>query len=216
MRSPMWFARLCDSGGMHVGILGGTGPAGAINATLGEGTATNCWGGPQNNGQATNGLEGSYGYNSWLYYLGYPDNTNGDSGAVGNIGGTWNGSTANSTFGGQPLAAYWWSVGGYTAGVPSTSIPVFLDAVWPDGYPLSSDLNAPTPAFSIYNAGMTTGNKEGEMLRFCVARHGSSNTNVVYLDGHAETISLRQLWQLQWYRSWQPPIPSLYPVLPTK
>jgi len=28
VRSPMWFARLCDSGGMHVGILGGTGPAG--------------------------------------------------------------------------------------------------------------------------------------------------------------------------------------------
>jgi prepilin-type processing-associated H-X9-DG protein len=36
-----------------------------------------------------------------------------------------------------------------------------------------------------------------EMDRFCIARHGQS-INIVFFDGHAETVPLANLWGLQW------------------
>jgi prepilin-type processing-associated H-X9-DG protein len=35
------------------------------------------------------------------------------------------------------------------------------------------------------------------MCRVCMERHGLA-INVVFLDGHAATVPLAQLWQLQW------------------
>jgi prepilin-type processing-associated H-X9-DG protein len=37
----------------------------------------------------------------------------------------------------------------------------------------------------------------GQMGRFCIARHGQA-TNIVFLDGHAETVALADLWSLKW------------------
>jgi prepilin-type processing-associated H-X9-DG protein len=35
------------------------------------------------------------------------------------------------------------------------------------------------------------------MTRICMARHGRA-INVVFFDGHAETVNLPDLWGLQW------------------
>jgi prepilin-type processing-associated H-X9-DG protein len=37
----------------------------------------------------------------------------------------------------------------------------------------------------------------GGLRRFCIARHGRA-VNMVFLDGHAETVELTELWRLRW------------------
>lgn len=36
---------------------------------------------------------------------------------------------------------------------------------------------------------------------FCIPRHGRA-INVLFLDGHARTVPLTELWQLKWNNVW--------------
>jgi prepilin-type N-terminal cleavage/methylation domain-containing protein/prepilin-type processing-associated H-X9-DG protein len=79
-----------------------------------------------------------------------------------------------------------------TAASPATQIPVFADSIWVEASPTSND---PVPAD--LTKGFFDPNGTDMMGRFCIARHGKK-VNVVFLDGHAQTIDLGELWQLQW------------------
>jgi prepilin-type processing-associated H-X9-DG protein len=43
------------------------------------------------------------------------------------------------------------------------------------------------------------------MTRVCLKRHGMA-VNVVFLDGHAETLPLAKLWQLKWSLKFKPTV----------
>jgi prepilin-type processing-associated H-X9-DG protein len=45
------------------------------------------------------------------------------------------------------------------------------------------------------------------MRRMCLARHSGKHINVVFLDGHASMINLRDLWTLPWHKGWKTPNP---------
>ena len=92
----------------------------------------------------------------------------------------------------------------------STRVPVFTDCAWEDGWPAATD--APPP--NLTGGGMDGGLTFHDYLqRFCIARHGKA-INVAFLDGHAETVQLRDLWTLKWNGLWQ--VPEPLPTLPTK
>jgi prepilin-type N-terminal cleavage/methylation domain-containing protein len=96
--------------------------------------------------------------------------------------------------------------------------PMFVDAVWPDLWPLETDL-APSNLF--------TGQADpsnGTMGRCCIARHGSGSlkihavnttqplpnatVNACFSDGHAASVKLEDLWTLVWHNNgWQTPSP---------
>lgn len=79
-------------------------------------------------------------------------------------------------------------------------IPVFLDGMWFGAWPRSTD-PAPTDVQAGYSGAATP----PHMGRVCIARHPVDRTNAVFLDGHGETITLRDLWLLRWSENYVAP-----------
>jgi len=69
----------------------------------------------------------------------------------------------------------------------SSDVPAFADSGWVDTWPYDTD--APGDLV-IANGGM--------MPRVCIKRHNNRFCNVSFLDGHAESVLLPNLWKLKW------------------
>jgi prepilin-type N-terminal cleavage/methylation domain-containing protein/prepilin-type processing-associated H-X9-DG protein len=122
------------------------------------------------------GQPGSYGMNSWL-------NPNYVSGGVLHGGGTeWGYDYPQDTITFPVLN--------------STMVPSFADANWLNGWPLDTD----APSSNLNDAGQTN---PDTLPRYCTNRHGRT-TNVLFVDGHAESIDLAGLWKLQWNANFTP------------
>ncbi|HZI30848.1 MAG TPA: prepilin-type N-terminal cleavage/methylation domain-containing protein [Candidatus Binatia bacterium] len=94
--------------------------------------------------------------------------------------------------------------------------PMFTDAIWPDAWPLESDM----PPTDLY-AGQANPARGGYLGRLCIARHGSgglkfhkvniskpmpnATINISFCDSHVEGIRLENLWTLTWHKDWQRP-----------
>ncbi|HMD55456.1 MAG TPA: prepilin-type N-terminal cleavage/methylation domain-containing protein, partial [Phycisphaerae bacterium] len=143
-----------------------------------------------------------------------------DSGETVGNGGFQGGSEPNAApqdFGLASAADDWqvsWTV---SSAPPNNQVPLFTDGIWVDGCPTSLDPPAkyngaatPGTGSNIINARTinTGGSTYGEGLmniaygsgnqsiyRNCVNRH-ASGVNVVFYDGHAESVSLGNLWTL--------------------
>jgi prepilin-type N-terminal cleavage/methylation domain-containing protein/prepilin-type processing-associated H-X9-DG protein len=99
--------------------------------------------------------------------------------------------------------------------------PMFADAVWVDTWPQPSDTPWPNLQTGQHSGG------QGGINVFMIARHGPHrpnrvptvvNTskplpggiNIVFADGHAQAVSLEDLWTLYWKNDWQPPAQRPY------
>ena len=76
-----------------------------------------------------------------------------------------------------------------------TRMPLLGDSVGPYAVPLSQDVVPP----NLSDPGEGSAGIEG----FCINRHRMA-VNILFLDGHAEHVSLVQLWQLQWSEDFLP------------
>jgi prepilin-type processing-associated H-X9-DG protein len=82
-------------------------------------------------------------------------------------------------------------------------VPLFADAVYSQGIPFPTDPPPPSVLNPLPNGwGDTLWGKSMQM--FCIARHGRA-INVVFLDGHASTVPLPELWKLKWSSDYIPP-----------
>jgi prepilin-type N-terminal cleavage/methylation domain-containing protein len=95
-----------------------------------------------------------------------------------------------------------------------TMIPIFVDAMWVDAWPMETDL----PARDLFN-----GDENGQMSRITIPRHSASRSaavrtfdpnnrlpgavNVSFIDNHVESVKLENLWSLYWHKDWQVPAP---------
>jgi prepilin-type N-terminal cleavage/methylation domain-containing protein/prepilin-type processing-associated H-X9-DG protein len=193
----VWF---CPQAPLANAMADGTGKA--INAASGSwGTTTIPWG-PGTEGNMYY-LCGSYGMNGFIYNL---------NNSIQNYGGT----TA-------PEPAYWSGLSGtnyanyfvnpqYTKQASNT--PTFFDCGWHEAYPqnflLSGFPSVDQPPDTLQkvlggcnmlgtpgaNTPVLTADYS-QMCRICMARHGPA-VNVAFMDGHAQTVPLAQLWGLQW------------------
>ena len=75
--------------------------------------------------------------------------------------------------------------------IQAETIPLFLDALRFDLWPLHTDAPAAHP-----NAAWSANN----MARCCIDRH-SGGVNCLFLDGSARKVGLKELWTLKWHRS---------------
>lgn len=95
---------------------------------------------------------------------------------------------------------------------PATT-PIFADAMWVDAWPAEND-RPPT--------NLQTGDRNGiGLTRIALPRHSASpsaasrNFNprsklpgavtVSFMDGHADTVKLENLWKLTWHKNWKEP-----------
>jgi prepilin-type N-terminal cleavage/methylation domain-containing protein/prepilin-type processing-associated H-X9-DG protein len=133
---------------------------------------------------------GSYAINGWLYTI---------QGAS-----TWAGSVNN------------FFVKDTAIRFPSQT-PMFVDAVWPDMWPYSTD----TPTANLYEGVGNVGGP-GPMTRATIARHWSKSpataprnasvnqpfpgaVNISLADGHVELSKLDDLWFYRWHANYVPP-----------
>jgi prepilin-type N-terminal cleavage/methylation domain-containing protein/prepilin-type processing-associated H-X9-DG protein len=88
--------------------------------------------------------------------------------------------------------------------------PFMGDAIRIDGWPLPVDQGPAAGGYTLTTGsiGQYTNNNMG---RWVLNRHGK-NVNMSFMDGHAEAISLGQLWNLRWYNGWVAPTPL--PTMP--
>jgi prepilin-type N-terminal cleavage/methylation domain-containing protein/prepilin-type processing-associated H-X9-DG protein len=171
-------ARVCPETPTNNAASGGT-----------YGTAALMWG--PNNPSAFDavtgqGSTGAYALNGWLYRLGV-----GPSDAI--LYNNANRSGAEGMTNAQMDTMF--------IGLPArdvTRIPVFSDSVWVDGWPRAIH---PPPA-NVYNPTQSV----PHMHRFCIARHGRA-VCIGFLDGHAESVALPDLWTLKWHNGWSTPNP---------
>ena len=153
-----------------------------------SGTTINSWSWPTDNG-STNG---SYALNGWFYS-----------------------TTVNTEFGFayDTLTNFYQTESDVR--YPSTT-PVFVDAIWPDMWPLETDL----PADDLFD-----GDPYGStgMGRCTIARHAANPgsaprvfdatqkmpgaVNLGLADGHVEMARLENLWQYNWHVNWATPSP---------
>ena len=152
-----------------------------------QGTALAAWYGPLTTPiQWNTGFESSYGMNGWMY------SAEGDLGA----GDAKLHFTKESDFD-KPVKH-----------------AIFADSNWADGWPTATD----PPARNLL-----TGAPGGTSMigRFCIARHGTRPNsiptalpagaplpgaiNVVFAEGHVETVKLNSLWSLAWHRNYKEP-----------
>jgi len=144
----------------------------------GWGRAFQHWGPDMNNGWMLD-HKGSYCFNGWLYRL--------SAGQTSGVPIDYSGFGPDHFFN---LPAR-----------ESSDVPLFADSTWVDAWP---DMNDPPPA-NPYIAGsppQPTG-APNMMHRVTVPRHGKM-AQVVFLDGSAKRIPLRELWQLKWHKKYVP------------
>jgi prepilin-type N-terminal cleavage/methylation domain-containing protein/prepilin-type processing-associated H-X9-DG protein len=80
----------------------------------------------------------------------------------------------------------------------TTTVPLMAGAMWVGGYP-GTGTEAPG-AHESYTAAPIWGNQTN---RFALQRHFRKN-NVVFADGHAKTLLLTELWNLDWSETYGP------------
>ncbi len=86
----------------------------------------------------------------------------------------------------------WWR---RSSSVSRTSeVPLFGDAMWAGGEPHFTDA---APEFDgDWDAGMN------HIKRFTMSRH-NHRVNTLFVDGHADPMVLKKLWNLRWHRAWE-------------
>jgi prepilin-type processing-associated H-X9-DG protein len=127
-------------------------------------------------------------FNAWGIFYGPRFSADGISGSYGLNGYVLNISDYKTFESGIPASAGW-----RTPDVPGASnIPVFIDALRFDLWPLATD----TPAFNEFAA--WSGNS---MARCCINRHNGA-VNCLFMDWSARKVGLKELWTLKWYRDY--------------
>ena len=84
-----------------------------------------------------------------------------------------------------------------TTAVKTARIPVFFDAIWTESLPLPSDM-----VIDLYAGSFTS--DANQMGRVAIDRH-KKEIDVAFLDGHSETVSIPNLWTLDWNAQWVTP-----------
>ncbi|MBX2852117.1 MAG: DUF1559 domain-containing protein [Phycisphaeraceae bacterium] len=83
----------------------------------------------------------------------------------------------------------------YDAPKNTSDVPAVSDARWVGGWPERNDQRVLTPPFIPHNRGYM-------MQRFAINRHERGVVNIVFMDGHAESTFMPDMWKLEWHKNW--------------
>jgi prepilin-type N-terminal cleavage/methylation domain-containing protein/prepilin-type processing-associated H-X9-DG protein len=148
-----------------------------------------------------------YGFNGWLYRL-KPTNTVNDAAFMRSGGTAANLSTHIKKF--LTLDSK-----------EANRIPFFGDCTWadawPKGDPTGTEPNGDPAPPNLFDGDIA--NQKGAiswgfknyMARFCIDRH-NKRINMIFADGHGETILLSSLWQLKWHAEYDINTPTPAPA----
>jgi prepilin-type N-terminal cleavage/methylation domain-containing protein/prepilin-type processing-associated H-X9-DG protein len=153
----------------------------------------------------------SYGINGWCYQPATDDPTSKLWPSVPEMITGW---CEGPSYSGDPNVLFQWfnqyelkSTFGY-----ASQAPFIGDAVRVDGWPHNSDFGpGVNPVVYSLNTGYQSDLTLNQISRWTINRHGQT-TNIAFLDGHAASVRLRDLWNLKWTACWTPPLtPPVFP-----
>ncbi len=102
-----------------------------------------------------------------------------------------NGISGSYGINGYALNMTTWSQNWKTINVKGGDvIPLFLEALRYDGWPVETDAAAPDPYTAVWGT-------DSMMARYAINRHRGYN-DAVFMDGHARKVGLKELWTLKW------------------
>lgn len=141
------------------------------------GTAAHAWERTMSTGELE---RGSYGHNGFLYQPQGP----------GQGGKQWANASA------WPDA--WYKT---MADVSDTTLtPIFADANWIDLWPHHNDQIPPDVSLGArWSDGLD--NNPWQIGRMYIDRHPGETVNLIFIDGHAESINIDKLWDQQWSKT---------------
>ena len=158
---------------------------GSVAAQSGFGGMKSAYVFPTPNGTADqyeNGELGSYGANLWMYNCQVPE------------------------IQGRAQAHHW---GRLQAATLPSQTPLMADSMWRGGGPYFEGGYETCGASTL--PGVSSGDANREMEHFTVPRHGSGKrTQLVFFDGSASALKVKNLWGLKWHRDWDPTQITLY------
>jgi hypothetical protein len=86
----------------------------------------------------------------------------------------------------------------------ASNMPIFLDAMWANGWPRQAD---EPPPYEDWLRGNVTEREmkanDNEMRRFCLNRH-KGFVNCLFMDFSVRRVGLKELWTLKWHREYDP------------
>jgi len=159
-------------------------------------------------------------YNGDIGVIGVCPETPESSGGLGNVNLTWGPDNDTGSFLYKVMGSYaingWiygddadlpglrggerYSIGPRDAWITlpakeSSNVPAFADSGWVDLWPTDTDPPGDLVSGGIGYVGMP---------RVCLKRHNKRFSNVSFVDGHAESVILPNLWKLQWSKVYNP------------
>jgi len=143
---------------------------------------------PTSNASSRVRIVSSYGFNGYLYSTDSPS------------GAGWQYGTVRR--GGLVTQADWWGTTIGSVNVPSR-VPMYTDAMWPDFFPHDND-GVPSNSNGLLNHFSAAG-----LARIAFERHEGPVNSLSYVDGHAESVGIADLWQQKWHRGFEPRVVSL-------
>jgi len=82
------------------------------------------------------------------------------------------------------------------------NVPLFLDAMWFEGWPMHTDRPRPAKDWLVGGpARVAIEVDTSEMNRFCIDRH-EGHVNVLFMDYSVRKVGLKELWTLKWHRNY--------------
>jgi len=103
-----------------------------------------------------------------------------------------------------PSTEYWTMPSKYSFRTPNVSrrkdVPVLLDALYCDGFPMSANLPPPFP--DMYDNWYVNA-----MKIFCIDRHQGGTINGLFIDWSVRSIGLKELWRLKWHKAYDTEYP---------
>jgi len=125
----------------------------------------------------------------------------GDSGSYGM--NAWAMNPAASDIGvyiGGPASDYWRKLS--PSGGNVTQIPIFADSVWDGAGPKGNDVPPTQPGWTVGAGSPGSSGQASGMSSFCIPRHQSRKPlDVCFADSSVQKVGLKQLWSLQWSRT---------------
>jgi prepilin-type N-terminal cleavage/methylation domain-containing protein/prepilin-type processing-associated H-X9-DG protein len=81
-----------------------------------------------------------------------------------------------------------------------SEVPIIFDGTWPTAWPKETEA-VPAGIYDPVYDGSANPSLSPNWKRLVVARHGMA-INVAFMDGHANTVELPDLWRLRWHTQW--------------
>lgn len=77
------------------------------------------------------------------------------------------------------------------------NVPLFFDSAWKASNPSATNI---PPSYE--DEPFIMGDSPANLKRLCFYRHNNKHINIVFMGGEVRSVKLKEIWDLEWHKSW--------------